>query len=427
MEFTYLTTLPLQEMLTEVAALPPQTIVLFTTLFQDGSGEPFVPHNVLPLLSEAATAPVYGFLDQYLGRGIVGGSLYSSSAQGAEAAKLVSQVLANPEAPVSAIAEVSGSKLLFDWRQLQRWNISEANLPAGSEIRFRDLSLWEQYRTPILGAFAVFVLQAALIAWLMYEHRRRQIAELESLQRINELAQVNRFASAGEMSASIAHEIRQPLSAIAANGRAGLNWLRNQVPNLDEARSALQNIINDTHRADDIIKSIRAMFSKEPPVRTPINLNELTRQVIAITAGSIRSNNIVLEANLSDDPPPIVMASSVQVQQVILNLIVNAVEAMGHSERGPRILRFSSKVGAEGNVVMKVTDSGPGVDAEVAKKMFQPFFTTKPGGMGMGLSVCKTIIEAHGGSLTASPSQPHGLEFQLVLPYRGKVAAFAAS
>ena len=415
--FTYLTTLPLQKLLTELAGLPPQTIVLFTTFFQDGAGEPFVPHDVVPLVSAAASAPMYGFLDQYLGRGIVGGSLYSISAQGAEAAKLVLQVLAGSERSAPSLLEVSGNKLLFDWRQMQRWGISESSLPAGSEIRFRDLTLWEQYRKLILAAFAVFLLQATLIAWLIYERWRRQVAEADSLQRINELARMNRFASAGEMSASIAHEIRQPLAAIANSGSASLNWLKRQVPDLDEVRILLQNIVKESHRADDIIKGIRAMFKNDSPVRTQINLNELIRQVITITAGSIKSNNIMLDANLTDDVPPLVMADPVQLQQVILNLIMNAVEAMSHSGDSARILQLRSQVDGAGTVLMKVADSGPSIDPKVAEKMFQPFFTTKPGGMGMGLAICKTIIEQHGGSLTASPSKPHGMEFQIVLPH----------
>ena len=414
--FTYLTTLPLQKLLTELAGLPPQTIVLFTTFFQDGAGVPFIPHDVLPLVSAAASAPTYGFLDQYLGRGIVGGSLYSVSAQGVEAAKLVLQVLGGSERSAPALLEASGNKLLFDWRQMQRWGIGESSLPAGSEIRFRDLTLWEQYRKLILAAFAVFLLQATLIAWLIYERGRRQVAESDSLQRLYELARMNRFASAGEMSASIAHEIRQPLAAIANNGSASLNWLKRKVPDLDEVRILLQDIINESHRADDIIKSVRAMFRNDSPARRQINLNELIRQVITITAGSIKSNNIMLDANLTDDVPPLVMADPVQLQQVILNLIMNAVEAMSRSGDSARILQLRSQLDGAGTVLIKVADSGPSIDPKVAERMFQPFFTTKPGGMGMGLAICKTIIQQHGGSLTASAGKPHGMEFQIVLP-----------
>jgi signal transduction histidine kinase len=390
-------------------------VVLFTTLFQDGAGESFVPHNVVPLVSAAASAPVYGFLDQFVGRGIVGGSLYSVSTQGMEAAKVVLQVLTNPEPAGPALLEVSGNKVLFDWRQMQRWGVSESSLPAGSEIQFRDATVWEQYRVSILGVVAAILLQTALITWLFYEHWRRQMAEAESLQRVHELARMNRFATAGELSASIAHEIRQPLASIASAGGAGLNWLKKTVPDLDEVRIALQKVVNESHRADDVIKSVRTMFRNESPICERVNLNELIQQVITSTARSISSNNIVLDTDLTA-VPPFVMANPVQLQQVILNLVMNAVEALGQPGHWARVLRLTTQTGPAGMVLVRVVDTGPSTDPKVAEQMFQPFFTTKSGGMGMGLSICKTIIEAHGGSLTAVPSKPHGMEFRIVLP-----------
>jgi signal transduction histidine kinase len=413
--FTYLTTAPLKQLLANLAGLPPQTVVLFTTLFQDGAGESFVPHNVVPLVSAAASAPVYGFLDQFVGRGIVGGSLYSVSTQGMEAAKVVLQVLTNPEPAGPALLEVSGNKVLFDWRQMQRWGVSESSLPAGSEIQFRDATVWEQYRVSILGVVAAILLQTALITWLFYEHWRRQMAEAESLQRVHELARMNRFATAGELSASIAHEIRQPLASIASAGGAGLNWLKKTVPDLDEVRIALQKVVNESHRADDVIKSVRTMFRNESPICERVNLNELIQQVITSTARPISSNNIVLDTDLTA-VPPFVMANPVQLQQVILNLVMNAVEALGQPGHWARVLRLTTQTGPAGMVLVRVVDTGPSTDPKVAEQMFQPFFTTKSGGMGMGLSICKTIIEAHGGSLTAVPSKPHGMEFRIVLP-----------
>jgi signal transduction histidine kinase len=145
------------------------------------------------------------------------------------------------------------------------------------------------------------LLQTGLIIGLIYEHRRRQIAEADSLQRVNELARMNRFATAGELSASIAHEIRQPLTAISISGQAALSWLKRQVPNLDEARKALGTVITESHHADDVIKSVRAMFKHESTARSEVNLNELFQQVIAVTARPIDSNNIVLETHLVDD------------------------------------------------------------------------------------------------------------------------------
>jgi len=264
---------------------------------------------------------------------------------------------------------------------------------------------------------SVILIQAALIVGLLYEHRRRQIAEAHSLQRVNELARMNRFATAGELSASIAHEVRQPLAAISASGEAGLTLLERRDPNLDAVREALEAVIEGSHHADDVLKSVRAMFKHESTTRTKVNLNELIGQVITVAAGPINSNNIVLKTNLTDDVPPLVKADPVQLQQVISNLVMNAVEAMSHSGHRMRILALRTEVDhSAGTVLVRVVDSGPRVDPEIVKKMFQPFFTTKSTGMGMGLSICQTIVEAHGGRLTAAPNNPEGMEFQIILP-----------
>ena len=412
--FTYLASLDLQKLLAELRQLPSQTIVLFTTLFQDGAGQSFVPHDVVGLVSAAANAPVYGFLDQYLGRGIVGGSLYSFSSHGTEAAKLVLKILAGTSGP--SLVEISANKLQFDWRQMQRWGISERSLPTGSEIQFRDLTIWQQYRMLILAVIAALLLQSSLIAWLAYERGRRRIAEAQALQRANELARMNRFATAGELSASIAHEIRQPLTAISSSAEAGLSWLQQRVPNLGQVRAVLEAVVKESHRADDVIKSVRAMFKHEPTARTKVNLNELVAEVVSVAAGAIRSSNIKLEINFMDDMLPLVRADPIQLQQAILNLVMNAVEAMERSGDEKRLLRIRTEPAEDRNVAVRVVDSGKPVVPAAVEKMFQPFFTTKSGGMGMGLSICKTIVEAHGGRLTASAKNPRGMEFQITLP-----------
>ena len=412
--FAYLTTLDLQKLLAELRQLPSQTVVVFTTFFQDGAGNTFVPHDVVSLVSAAANAPVYGFLDQYLGRGIVGGSLYSFSSHGAEAAKLVLKMLAGASSP--SLVEVSANKLQFDWRQMQRWGISEGSLPTGSEIQFRDLTLWQQHRTLILAVIAALVLQSSLITWLVYERGRRRSAEAQALQRMNELARMNRFATAGELSASIAHEMRQPLTAISSSAEAALSWLQRRVPNLSQVREVLEAVVKESHRADDVLKSVRAMFKHEPPTRTNVNLNELVAQVVSVTAASIKQNNVKLEVNLTNNVLPIVRADPIQLQQAILNLVMNAVEAMERSDDNKRLLRIRTEPGEDGHIALRVVDSGQPVTEEVIEKMFQPFFTSKLGGMGIGLSICKTIVEAHGGQLIAAAKKPLGMEFQIILP-----------
>jgi signal transduction histidine kinase len=218
------------------------------------------------------------------------------------------------------------------------------------------------------------------------------------------------------LTASIAHEIRQPLAAIAAFGSAGLNWIKRDKPNLSEARIAIEKVVEESHRAGDFIKGVRAMFSTEAHVREPVDLNDLIEQVLAIMAGAIKTNDIVLNLNLSKDAPLIVAGDPTQLQQVVLNLIMNAVEAMRGLQKGTGLLHIETEVNAGDAAVIRVKDSGPGIDPKVADNMFQPFFTTKPGGMGMGLAICKSIIEAHGGSLKAVPNNPHGMKLQIVLP-----------
>ena len=408
-----------KSILKHAAALPPQSAIFWELMIVDAAGVVHEGGTALTRLHAVANAPIFSYDEAFFGREIVGGPLLSVADSGRQTAAVAVRILGGEKAGDIKIPPVEFATPKFDWREMQRWGISESRLPPGSEIIFRDPTLWDQYRAHILAFIAATLLQAALIIWLMYEHRRRQVAEAGSLELTHELARMNRFATAGELSASIAHELRQPLTAIAASGAAALNWLKRlkePSPEVDQARNALQNVVSAGHHAGDVITSIRAMFKNEPPKRTKVNFNDLIQQVTVITAGSIKSNNIVLDVNLTDHPPPLVMGDPIQLQQVILNLVMNAVEATSHSGHWARIVLLRTEVRSDGSVLMRVADSGPSVDPKVAERMFEPFFTTKPGGMGMGLAICKTIIEAHGGSLTAFPNTPQGMEFQIVLP-----------
>ena len=274
---------------------------------------------------------------------------------------------------------------------------------------------------------AVVVLQALLIAALFYEDRRRRRSEANAQVLMAELTHMNRVVTAGQLTASIAHEIRQPLAAIATFGSAGINWLKHKTPDLDEVRSSLDNMIEQVHRADDVIKSVTALFKKESTTRREVNLNELVQQVLTSTARAIDSNRIVLETNFIDSPPPVVMADPVQLQQVILNLIMNAIEAMSASEHGARMLRIETSIDQADSVVITVADSGPGFDAKVGEQLFKPFFTTKSSGMGLGLPICKSIIEAHGGQLTVASREPRGAVFRIELPRHRHDLKFAVT
>jgi PAS domain S-box-containing protein len=229
-----------------------------------------------------------------------------------------------------------------------------------------------------------------------------------------ELARVARINQMGAMTGSIAHEINQPLSAIMANADAGLLLLEGSTPNVDEARTALKEIADDGHRAAEIIKAIRAMFKTDTETRLSVDLNELTREVLVLALGDHRVWPVEVRTELDENLPP-VTADRTQLQQVMFNLIRNAIDAMDSVTDRNRILRIKSMLNGS-EVLITVEDSGVGFAPQNVDRIFSAFFTTKPHGMGLGLAICRSIIESHGGGLSASPGYPHGAIFRIVLP-----------
>jgi C4-dicarboxylate-specific signal transduction histidine kinase len=245
----------------------------------------------------------------------------------------------------------------------------------------------------------------------------------EALQQTRaELAHVTRVMTMGEMAASIAHEVNQPLAAVVTNGSACLRWLGGQTPNLEEARGAVGRIIRDANRAGEVIRRIRALLKKAGPERTPLDLNEIIGDVAALAQGEVRRNQGVLRTELAAGLPRVV-GDRVQLQQVILNLIMNGVEAMAAVQDRSRELVVRTQRGESGGVLVAVQDSGTGLDAENVNRLFDAFFTTKTQGMGMGLSISRSIVEAHGGRLWATANAGHGATFRFTLPAGGETEA----
>ncbi len=230
-----------------------------------------------------------------------------------------------------------------------------------------------------------------------------------------ELAHVNRVTTMGQLAASIAHEINQPIAAAVANADAALRWLGAQPPDLEEIRQALGCIVEDGNRAGDVIGRIRALIKKAPPRKDDLAINEAILEVIALTRGEVAKNGVSLQTQLAAGLP-LIQGDRVQLQQVILNLIINAVEAMsGVSERSRELL-IGTKNDASGGVLVAVQDTGPGLNPEGFDRLFDAFYTTKAGGMGMGLSICRSIVEAHGGRVWASHAAGPGATIQFTLP-----------
>ena len=230
-----------------------------------------------------------------------------------------------------------------------------------------------------------------------------------------ELAHVNRVTTMGLLAASIAHEVNQPVAAAVTNAHAALRWLGAQPPDLEEARQALAYIIKDGHRAGEIIHRIRGLIKRAPSRNDRLDINETIREVIALTRSEVQRNRVSLQTRLANGLP-LVQGDRIQLQQVILNLIVNAVEAMSGASEGARELLISTGKDASNAVLVAVRDSGSGLDPEGLDRLFDAFYTTKPSGMGMGLSICRSIIEAHGGRVWAMANVPQGAVFKFTLP-----------
>jgi len=239
-----------------------------------------------------------------------------------------------------------------------------------------------------------------------------------------DLAHVNRVATMGQLTASIAHEVNQPIAAAVINAQAALRWLETKPPNLDEVRQAVDRVLECGRRAGDVIGRIRAVVVKAPPTKSRFDLNEAVSDVIALTRNEALKHRVAVQTWVARDLP-YVEGDRVQLRQVILNLIMNAIEAMSSAEEGPRELQISAEADAAGGVLVTVRDTGLGLDPKSMARLFEAFYTTKPEGMGMGLAICRSIVEEHGGRLWASANEPRGAVFQLTLPAQAAEAEHA--
>jgi PAS domain S-box-containing protein len=239
-----------------------------------------------------------------------------------------------------------------------------------------------------------------------------------------ELARVSRLTTMGELTASIAHEVNQPLAAIVASGNACRRWLAGAQPNLDRGRDSVDRMIKDAHRASEIITRIRSMTRNAPPVQLAVDVNAVIDDVLSFAQGELHAKGVSVRLALREGLPSIT-GDRVQLQQVVLNLVMNAVEAMASVTDRERVLAITSQRPDDGSTILTVEDSGLGLDPANAERIFDAFFTTKPDGMGMGLSISTSIVEAHGGRLWASPNLPHGTAFHVKLPTASGAEAYA--
>jgi len=290
---------------------------------------------------------------------------------------------------------------------------SASFIPSGTPVDLSHTASISSLDTLGISMVTLLVLAVAVLTSAVdrrFYAQRRQLALAESKVALDHVA---RIANMGELTVSIAHEINQPLTAVVTDISASLRWLAQQPPNLDEARGALTMAIREANRASDVIGRIRALLRKTPPPMLRLDVSEVVREVLALARNELLASGITVKTELPTNVHP-VLGDRIQLQQLMLNLIMNGIDAMSAIDDRPRELVIKSAELPEG-VLIQVQDSGKGLDPGQADRIFEPFFTTKPNGIGMGLSISRSIVEAHGGRLWATPGSPYGAVFQFTL------------
>jgi PAS domain S-box-containing protein len=551
--FTWLNDLSFEEMLTRVASLPPRSFVLLGLLLRDAKGVTYNQDEALVRLHAVANAPINGMYQNQIGLGIVGGRLYQGELEGVEAARVAVRILRGAAAADIPPQIIHTQKPRYDWRELQRWGISESRLPLGSLVEFRAPPVWQQYWAWIIGAVLVGALQVGLIAllgvnlgnrrraeralreseerfrtvadsapvmiwmsgvdkrctffnkpWLDFagapaepdmsdgwaegvhpderarmlkdfaeafdtrqpfvlDYRRRRHdgeyrwvsdhgvprydargkfagyigscsdvterrqAEMEAHDLRQDLTHMSRVATMGELTAAIVHEISQPLTAIRGNADAALRLIAAGKRDQGQMGEILEDIAASGRRAGQVIQHLRSLFKKGEAERELLLLNDVVDEVVSLVgrdAAGLR--DVAVERDLAPRMLP-VSGDRIQLQHVVLNLAMNALDAMAEQEKRRRRLTVRTRAIGVGWVQLEVTDTGSGIPAEKLDSIFTPFVTTKAKGMGMGLAVSSTIVQAHGGTIAAENRPEGGAVFRVTLPVAPELSSVSAS
>jgi PAS domain S-box-containing protein len=543
LEVIELAGLVMPQLLERVGSLPPDSVVLYISVFVDGAGWQFVPREALSMVSRAANAPVFGLFDSYLGYGIVGGHQISFAAQGRKAADIALRILAGESPGAIPITAADTHPCEFDWRELKRWGIPEAALPPGSTVINKEFSVWEAYRWPIVGIVFLGLIETLLIAGLVvnlsqrrraekalasseirfrtvadYTHdweywsapdgslnyvspsceritgyspqefvdnpslryeiiiaedrgiwdrhkddarsefksqeiqfrilardgnirwidhgcqpvidqkgqfqgfrasnrdvTARKVAETKAQHHRDELSHVTRVTALGELTSSLAHELNQPLAAILNYANAAQRFLAGAEPNLNKVSAALHGIIRDDQRAAEVIRSVQALLKKQDPHYSVLDLNSVIQEYLDLLPGDSIMKGLSIVTELAPGLPR-VWGDRVQLLQVLLNLTLNAVAAMNHVMLDIPRLVVTTEFREDLGVKVSVRDFGVGLDEDHQERLFEPLYTTKPEGLGMGLAICQNIIQAHGGSIWAENNPDQGATFCFTLP-----------
>jgi signal transduction histidine kinase len=434
-KFVWLRGMPVDELVEALNALPERTVALYLIQMQDQTGELHVPRATLQAFSAAANVPVYGLWDTLLEHGIVGGRLVTVEEDGYQAAKMAVRILRGEPPADLPVVDRLANPAIFDGVELARWNIKENRLPAGSQVRHRPVSIWTQYRAEILATVAVIVAQGIMIAALLLNRRRfrraqsalqdeqgrRTQAETIAAGLRGRLARFSKERSLGTMVAFISHEINQPLIAIQNYAQAAKRRLQRNVEDKPKLIELFAKIEGQAERAGAITQRVRSLVNSGEPQLSPCILNPLLGEVIGIMEPEAENRGFHITWEPAGDLPA-VLADALQVQLVLVNLLQNAMQSVDSGDHYDKRLSIEVRQINNREVRVSVTDWGPGVSPERVADIFEPLYSGNSGGMGMGLAICRAIIEAHGGRLWYEPNPVGGAVFLFTLPTVGSQA-----
>ncbi|APG10141.1 ATPase [Bradyrhizobium japonicum] len=414
LDLVWYSDLPFEEILKRASVLPPHSALFWGLMLVDAAGIVHEGDIALHRLHAVANAPIFSYQEPFFGDASVGGPMHSVAETSSKTVSAAIRILGGEKPARIKYEPIGFGPPKYDSRELQRWGISESSLPPGSEILFRESTVWDRYRWQMLLIAAVILIQAGFIGGLLNERQRRQLAEIESRQRLAELAHANRYSAVGELTTSIAHELNQPLGSILTNAETAELMLKATSPDINEIRQILADIRRDDQRASEVIRRLRSVLKKRPFEIKDTELNDTVREAIGLVTALADGRRITLayapaaaELHVKGDP--------VQLQQVVLNLIINALDAVSDADMKKREVSVSTGR-AGGHAEIRIADTGSGIAVGDLANIFNPFFTTKPQGMGMGLAIVKTIVEAHHGTIAAENQQSGGALFTIRLP-----------
>ena len=410
----FLIGLPFETLLKRLAELPNDAVVVTAGYFGDADGRAFIPRDSVEAMASRATVPVYTPIAPLMGTGTVGGYMAPVDAIAWQAGTTVNRLLDGAAPTGFGPPDTIPSALHVDWRQIQRWGIDPRSIPRDAVVHFRSPTFIEEHRNETIAAALAFLFQSGLIAILLVERRRRRLAEQATERHRFELAHASRRAVAGELTASIAHEINQPLGAMLNNADAAEMILEAGGNRRDELRAILADIRRDNLRASEVIRRLRALLDKHEVERRLIDVNDTVREVEALLASEARRRRVGFDIR-ADAGATMILADRVQIHQILLNLLLNAMDAVADVPDDRRVVEVLVRPTAE-RVHITVSDHGHGIAAERMPKLFDSFFTTKRAGMGLGLPIARSLVEAHGGRIWAENGREQGAAFHVELP-----------